>query len=41
MTGKGHALLGKLIQIRCGEFLFSFTLVLPKDSDIAGPQVVA
>ncbi len=41
MPGKNHALSGKLIQVRRREFLFSFTLVLPKHADIARPQIVA
>ena len=32
---------GELIEIRGGEFLLSLALILPKDSDVTGAQIVA
>jgi hypothetical protein len=41
MPCQDHALVGKRIQIRRRELLLPFSLILPKDTDVSGAQVIA
>jgi hypothetical protein len=40
MPCQDHALVGKLIQIRCGKLLLARPLILPQHTDIAGAHIV-
>ena len=40
MPCQGHPLVGKMIQIGCGELLLARPLILPKHTDITGPHIV-
>jgi hypothetical protein len=40
MMGEDHVLVGKLIQIGCGELLLARPLILPKHTDITGAHIV-